>query len=117
VLAASRFRFDSENDVGVTPRSLETSLDVLARTAGATGTDASLARIDALLARENALFPVESAVSPRRAHSTRGVRRIFAQRSGRGGAAKAAAAAAAAQAAAKQAIRIRRSSRVSQSHV
>jgi tetratricopeptide (TPR) repeat protein len=98
-LAAARFRFESENDVTVTPRLLEAALDVLARTAGDAGVDASLARIDALLARENALFPVDTPCPLGTRIPREEFGRIFEQRSGRGGAAAEAASRAAAQAA------------------
>ncbi|HVY45005.1 MAG TPA: hypothetical protein VHB21_03960, partial [Minicystis sp.] len=98
--AACRFRSASENEPKVTPRLFEAALDLLGKTAGHAGVDASLCRLEALFAREQALFPVEppcplGARVPREEFA-----RIFAQRSGKGGDAASAAAAAASAAAA-----------------
>jgi hypothetical protein len=98
-LSANRYRFESENDASVTARYLEASLDILDRSAGSTNVDASLCRLEALFARENALFPVDPPCPLGTRIPREEFGRIFAQKSGRGGAAAEAASAAASQAA------------------
>ena len=55
-LAATRFRYGSENDVEVTPRARAAAGAVLAASAGRTDRDAALARATALEVREQAYF-------------------------------------------------------------
>ncbi|HEY0193490.1 MAG TPA: hypothetical protein VGC42_20375, partial [Kofleriaceae bacterium] len=55
-LAATRFRFGSENDVDVTPRARAAAAGVLADTAGLTDREAMIARGLALAIREQAAF-------------------------------------------------------------
>jgi tetratricopeptide (TPR) repeat protein len=55
-LAATRFRFSSENDVDVTPRARAAATAVLADTAGLTDREAMIARELALAIREQAYF-------------------------------------------------------------
>jgi tetratricopeptide (TPR) repeat protein len=55
-LAATRFRFTSENDVEVTPRARVAAIAVLADTAGLVDREARLARDLALTVREQAYF-------------------------------------------------------------
>ncbi|HEY4238954.1 MAG TPA: tetratricopeptide repeat protein [Kofleriaceae bacterium] len=56
-LAASRFRFGSEDAVAVTDRALAAALRVIAESAGVAVRDAQLARALALAVREQAYFP------------------------------------------------------------
>ncbi|MGE5185115.1 MAG: hypothetical protein ACM31C_23765, partial [Acidobacteriota bacterium] len=58
-LAACEFRRADESGIPVAPRALEAATDVLARTVGATGVDAVLARVRALRIRDNAFIQID----------------------------------------------------------
>jgi hypothetical protein len=58
-IAACEFRRDDESGVPVSSRALDAAVAVLARTEGATGADAVLARIRALRLRDNAFIQID----------------------------------------------------------
>jgi tetratricopeptide (TPR) repeat protein len=58
-LLASEFRYETENEVPVTPRARKASERVLRDSRGAMDREAILARIEALSIRENALFSLD----------------------------------------------------------
>jgi tetratricopeptide (TPR) repeat protein len=58
-LVACEFRREEESGLPVSPRALEASLTVLARTVGATDRDAVLARVRALRIRDNAFIQLD----------------------------------------------------------
>jgi tetratricopeptide (TPR) repeat protein len=58
-LTAAEYRFESENDVLVTPRARAAAQAALTATAGQLDPDAALIRVQALRIRENASFPAD----------------------------------------------------------
>ncbi|MBI5531731.1 MAG: tetratricopeptide repeat protein [Deltaproteobacteria bacterium] len=92
VLSAVEFRFESENDVTVTPRAREAALAALAETVGQTDPHAAHCRLQALRIRENDVFPVDVPCKMGARVPREQFRQLFAQRSGQGMAAQAPAA-------------------------
>ncbi|HEY4240047.1 MAG TPA: hypothetical protein VGM88_09540 [Kofleriaceae bacterium] len=58
-LAAAEFRREDENGIPVSPRALDASLAILARSEGTRHPDATLARIRALRVRDNAFLQID----------------------------------------------------------
>lgn len=85
-LDAAQFRFESENDVIVTPRAREAATSALAATAGRTETDAAFVRLLALRVRENDGWPVDPPAKLGARVPREQFARLFDQRRGGGAA-------------------------------
>lgn len=83
-LSAVEFRFESENDAGVTPRARQAAGPALQDTAGQMDRDALLCRLQALRIRENDAFPVDIPCPMGTRVPRDQFQRLFAQRSGGG---------------------------------
>jgi len=82
-LAACEFRGDDDSGIPVAPRALDAAVAILARTAGTTEPEATLARLRALRIRDNAFIQIDPPPPLGARYSTEEFERLYAERARR----------------------------------